>query len=237
MLIRHKGTTWIGLLLSVSFLGVLVLIFSPVFGQGRNGLQFSDQLFNKLAKGSSYFVPELVAQLKGVEKQKLAVSIEMKDANEAARALKIFSRPAPETTAQGAVLNVRGNLAKLLGAVVQDSSSMYFNKGGEIREKYGMDEREVMLIWHHSLNLAAKELQKNMSIAQAKMILDVVARGIEPAYNFYQVEPEGIGDKALLATSLLVFYLVYTLWWGFAIFFLFDGIGLSMTKAKVKREV
>jgi hypothetical protein len=34
-----------------------------------------------------------------------------------------------------------------------------------------------------------------------------------------------------------VFYVVYTLWWGFAIFFIFEGIGLSMTKAKVKKEV
>jgi hypothetical protein len=36
---------------------------------------------------------------------------------------------------------------------------------------------------------------------------------------------------------LLVFYLVYTLWWGFAIFYLFDGVGLSMKKARVKQEV
>jgi hypothetical protein len=27
------------------------------------------------------------------------------------------------------------------------------------------------------------------------------------------------------------------MWWGYAIFFLFDGIGLSMKKAKVKKEV
>ncbi len=55
----------IGLLLGVTFFGVLALIFSPVFGEGRNGLEYSDALFNKLAKGSSYFVPKLTAEPEG----------------------------------------------------------------------------------------------------------------------------------------------------------------------------
>jgi hypothetical protein len=38
-------------------------------------------------------------------------------------------------------------------------------------------------------------------------------------------------------TGLLVFYVIYTMWWGFAIFYMFDGIGLTMKKAKVKKEV
>lgn len=237
MLIRHKKTTSIGIFLGLTFFGVLALIFAPVFGQGRNGLEFSDQLFNKLAKGSSYFVPELTAQLEGVAKEKVSVSVEMKNAEEAARASKIFSKAAPDTVADGAVLNIKGNLAKLLRAVLQDSSSMYFNKGVEIREKYAMNEKEVMSTWWDALSRAAKELQKSKNIAQSKMIDAVVVKGIEPAYNFYMIEPESISKKALLSTGLMTFYLVYTLWWGLAIFFLFDGFGLSMTKARVKREI
>ncbi len=44
-------------------------------------------------------------------------------------------------------------------------------------------------------------------------------------------------EKAGIMTGLLVFYVVYTMWWGFAIFYMFDGIGLTMKKAKVKKEV
>jgi hypothetical protein len=46
-----------------------------------------------------------------------------------------------------------------------------------------------------------------------------------------------VKEKAGLMTFLLVFYVAYTLWWGFAIFFIFEGIGLTMSKAKVKKEV
>jgi len=41
----------------VTFAGVLALIFSPIFGDGRNGLVYADDMFNKLSKGSSYFIP------------------------------------------------------------------------------------------------------------------------------------------------------------------------------------
>jgi len=55
---------------------------------------------------------------------------------------------------------------------------------------------------------------------------------IETAYNYYKVEAIQVKDKAVLMTALLVFYVIYTMWWGFAIYFLFDGVGLSMSKAK-----
>jgi hypothetical protein len=38
-------------------------------------------------------------------------------------------------------------------------------------------------------------------------------------------------------TGLLLFYVMYTMWWGFAIFFLFEGFGLTMKKSKIKKEV
>ena len=237
MLVRHQKTMNVGLLLGVTFFGILALIFSPVFGGGKNGLEYSDELFNKLAKGSSYFFPKLTGDLKGVEKQELAVSVKMENADQAARAVKIFARGAPDTTAQGVQLNIKGNLAKLLGAVLEDSNSMYFDKGDEIREKYGMDEKEVMRTWWGALNRAVKELQKSRKTEQSNIIVEVMKKGIEPAYNFYKIDPRSIAEKAFTATGLLVFYVLYTLWWGFAIFYLFDGFGLSMKKARVKREI
>jgi len=237
MLIRHQKAMNIGLLLGITFFGILALIFSPVFGGGKNGLEYSDELFNKLAKGSSYFIPKLTGDLKGVEGQELAVSVKMENADQAARAAKIFARSAPDTTSQGVQLSIKGNLAKLLGAVLEDSNSMYFDKGDEIREKYGMDEKEVMTTWWAALNRAVKELQKSRKTEQSNIILEVMKKGIEPAYNFYKIDPQSIGEKAFTAMGLLVFYVLYTCGWGFAIFNLFDGVGLSMKKARVKQEV
>ncbi|HSO71539.1 MAG TPA: hypothetical protein VLR91_02700, partial [Thermodesulfobacteriota bacterium] len=62
-------------------------------------------------------------------------------------------------------------------------------------------------------------------------------KGLEPSYNFYKVESQRVADRFGIMTFLLVFYVFYTLWWGYAIFYLFEGFGLTMKKAKVKKEV
>jgi len=46
MVIANKGPFTLGVFLALSFLGVLLLIFSPIYGGGMNGLDFADDLFN-----------------------------------------------------------------------------------------------------------------------------------------------------------------------------------------------
>ncbi len=74
-------------------------------------------------------------------------------------------------------------------------------------------------------------------IEEAKIVSDVTKKAIEASYNFYGIQAQQVSDHAGLMTFVLVFYVVYTMWWGFAIFYIFEGIGLSMKKAKVKKEV
>ena len=82
-----------------------------------------------------------------------------------------------------------------------------------------------------------KELKKEKLIAEANMISDVKKKAVETAYNFYGIAPEKVSDRVGIMTALLVFYVIYTMWYGFAIFYIFEGVGLSMKKAKVKKEV
>jgi hypothetical protein len=238
MLVRNKKTMTIGALLGLSFLGVLVLIFSPVFGDGKTGLQYSDAFFNKLAKGSSYFIPELTESLKKVQGTDIGgTTIQMESADTASKAAKILTRAHMNVAVKGSELTINGDLARELGNVLDDSSAMYYDKDSEISQKYGMDAKEVMSTWWAILNRTAKEFQKSKRVEQSDIIIEVMKKGIEPAFNFYNIEPQKVLDNALTVTGLLVFYILYTMWWGYAIFYLFDGLGLSMTKAKVKQEV
>jgi hypothetical protein len=100
-----------------------------------------------------------------------------------------------------------------------------------------MDERQVMETWWAALSKVDKELKKQKNVAESNAVSTVMKKGIEPSYNFYQIDAQSVADKWVTMTSLLVFYVAYTMWWGFAIFYMFDGIGLSMKKAKVKKEV
>jgi hypothetical protein len=51
---------------------------------------------------------------------------------------------------------------------------------------------------------------------------------VEPAYNYYGIKAENIKDKAVIVIVSLVGYVIYTLWFGFAILFMFEGWGLKL---------
>jgi len=81
-----------------------------------------------------------------------------------------------------------------------------------------------------------KALEERGEFSQAADVHEVVGKGLEVGYNFYGIEPLRASHNLLVLTGALVFYIVYTMWWGFAMLFLFDGVGMEM-KAGAKKEV
>lgn len=236
MLVRNKKTLNLGAFLGITFIGVLILIFSPVFG-GRNGLEYSDDLFNKLAKGSSYFIPEIAKSVREFDGKIISLTIKMDKPDAAREAAEVLLVGGVQVGVTDAELKISGDLGKLLGTVLKDSDAMYKNDGAAIRGPYKIDERNVMSTWWNVLNRTARELQKEKKVEEANIAIEVMRKGIEPAYNFYGIEAQSVAGKAGVLTTLLVFYVVYTMWWGYSIFYLFDGLGLTMKKAKIKKEV
>jgi hypothetical protein len=237
MLVRHARPFNVGVLLAISFAAVLVLIFSPVFGGGKNGLEYSDDLFNKLSKGSSYFIPDIAKKVDKFKGKTFDVTVKLDNPADVEKAVKIFIGAGAQVGATDNALKISGDLGKTLSNLITDSDAMYKNHDSEVTARYGIDGKEVMVLWHGVFTKSIKELQKAKSIDEANIISDVLKKAVEPAYNFYGIEAQSVMDKAALMTSLLVFYVAYTMWWGYAIFYMFEGIGLSMKKAKVKKEV
>jgi hypothetical protein len=81
-----------------------------------------------------------------------------------------------------------------------------------------------------------KPMQRAGQVEEASAVALVVSKGIEPSYNFYGITPMRVMDNIPLVAGFFLFYVVYTLWYGFAIFELFEGIGLTMQKI-AKQEV
>jgi hypothetical protein len=226
-----------GALLAVTFFGVLILIFSPIFPGQKNGLDYSDDLFNKLSKGSSYFIPEIGKAAQKYAGSNIAVSVKLDKPADVEKAIKMFITAGLQVGATDSQLKISGDLGALLAQVLKDSDAMYHNNGKVVAETYGYSEKEVMTLWWTVLNKMDKELKKAKKVDESNMISTVLKKGVEPAFNYYGVEAQSVSEKAFVMTALLIFYVAYTMWWGYAIFFLFDGIGLSMKKAKVKKEV
>jgi hypothetical protein len=125
-------------------------------------------------------------------------------------------------------VEVAGNLGEVLESVVSDADDMYFNKGGAISGKYGYPAREVLFNWWTALRLMDKELKHQKQFKGAKTVALVQNKAVEPAYNYYGIEAQRITDRLGIVIFSLVFYVAYTLWYGFAILFLFEGWGMRL---------
>lgn len=236
MLIRHKKPFNLGVVLGISFFGVLLLIFSPVF-DGKSGLEYADDLFNKLSKGSSYFIPKIAKTNEKFVGKTFTVTIRLDKSEFAEKSVKVLTVAGAQVEAKGTELTCNGDLGNLLSNVLKDSDAMYKNDGEKVSNLYGFDEKEVMASWWQVLSKIDKQFKKEGKVEEAKLVSDVTKKAVEPAYNFYKIDAQKVVDKAGIMTGLLIFYVAYTMWWGYAIFYLFEGIGLSMKKAKVKKEV
>jgi hypothetical protein len=235
MLVKNKKPFAVGAVLAISFFAVLLMIFSPVFG-GKNGLEFADSSFNRLSKGSSYFIPKVSKSVDKYVGKPFSTTIKLEKAEDVEPTAKLFSTAGVKVGIKDTELNLEGDLGVMLRSVLQDSDAMFKNDGKTVSERYGYDEKKVMKNWWSALGKIDKKLKKEKNIEEAKVIAEVTKKAVEPGYNFYKIEGEKVVDHAGMMSGLLVFYVAYTMWWGYAIFYLFDGVGLTMKKAKVKKE-
>lgn len=235
MLIKNKKPFSVGAVFAISFLGVLLFIFSPSFG-GKNGLMFADESFNKLAKGSSYFIPKVTKSVENFTGKPFSASIKLDDKAEAENTAKLFTTAGAQVEVNEAELKINGDLGTVLASAVRDSDAMYNNNGKTVSDRYGYDEKQAMKNWWAAFSRIEKNMKKEKMIAEAKVVSEVSKKAIEPGYNFYKVEINKVSDHVPMLSGLLIFYVAYTMWWGYAIFYLFEGIGLTMKKSKVKKE-
>lgn len=235
-MIKNKAKFFQGIALAVVFFIILSCLFAPFFEGGTNGLQFADAMFNKLAKGSSYFIPMLNKNNEQNMNTDFSLEVTLKKAQEAATAKTVFSTAGATVDVKDATVVIKGNLGKVLAAAISDSDAMYNNDGKKISDKYGIDAKEAMRSWWTVLSKLSKNFQKEVKVPESDSVNKVVKKGIEPAYNFYGVVPQQVSEKIGIMTGLLIFYVFYTILWGYAIFFFFEGIGLTMAKSKVKKE-
>ncbi len=235
MIIKNKKPFRVGAFFAITFIGVLLLIFSPVF-KGGNGLQFADESFNKLAKGSSYFIPKVKESVAKTAGKPLTATIKVDDKEQVDNTAKLLTTAGASVYVEGQSLKISGDMGAVLGSAVADANSMYNNDGKAVSARYGYDEKQVMKNWWFALDKMEKGMKKEKMIAESKVIGEVNKKAIEPGYNFYKVEANKVSEHAGMMSGLLVFYVLYTMWWGYAIFYMFEGVGLTMKKSKVKKE-
>ncbi|MEW6066197.1 MAG: hypothetical protein ACOY3U_07005 [Bacillota bacterium] len=237
-MIRDRKAFFLGIIMMISFLGIYAYMMSPSFGNGRNGLEFADDMFNSISKGSALSIVQ--GEAKKADKWQgtvIDVSIKAKSGEEAARWASQYEKiDGVQVTAEKETLKIKGDLGKIMATIAKDSTDMYNNQGDIVKQRYGLDPRETVYNWYNSTKQISKALDKQENFKQSAAIQGLQKKVIEPSYNYYGVETEHVKDNKGVMTFMLVFYMIYTLWYGFAIYYLCQGLGITMSKQAKKAE-
>lgn len=229
MIIPKKKAFAKGAIMAVVFVVVLVVMFSPLF-DGGNAFKASDKLFNSISKGSTNYFPRLREELEPHVSQSIDVKLNIEDKKYAKIAFSVLKKAGFEVSQIEGEVSLKSTFGKFVEAALEDSEAMFFNKGEELSSHYGgTPEKEVLYTWWQVFESVEKSLNNEKRFKEAAFLEEVMSRGIAVGYNFYGIEPEDALSKAGILSFALIFYVIYTLWWGFAIYFLAEGLGLELT--------
>lgn len=217
-----------GIVMVVSFFVLLGIIFTPVFPGKMNGLDYMDNLFNMISKGSSYFIPQSILDSEKFAGQSFDVTIKMANDQVTADAAKLFTTGGAEANVLGTEINIKGDVANIVKSALADADLMFKNDGKPLADKYGYNEKQVMFNWWTSFNQISKELTKGEQFDTAKLFSNVQKKALEPAYNYYGVKIESWKANIALVLASLAFYVFYTLWYGFGLMYVFEGLGYKI---------
>ncbi len=235
MLIQDKKYFTIGIVMLIIFATVLIVMSLPLLG-GKNAFEAADRLYNSIAKGSSYNIPKLKKQAEGFRGTVIDCSIEAEAVSNVDLARNVAAMAGVALFQSDGRLTIKGDLGNMALAVLNDTDLMYYNRETLVSEKYAIPGKQVLFTWWKLLKETKNALKREKLIEQASFLDEVVKKGIEVGYNFYGIEPEKASSKAGTLAFSLIFYIIYTVWWGFSIFFLFEGFGLAMEAGK-KEEI
>ncbi|MHC4564891.1 MAG: hypothetical protein ACYTE3_03945 [Planctomycetota bacterium] len=222
-----RSRSALGWVLLLLFGTVLVLMFLPIL-RGQNALEYLDELYNSISKGSAYYIPAMREEADSYKGSSITASLEMDSDKVAEQTAVLYQKAGAEASPSGTKLIIKGDLGSILDNCLEDSEVMYNNNAEKVREKYGYDGRQALYNWWYSFKALDKDLARQKLFKEAKAVALVKKKAIETSYNYYGVRPQKITDRLGIVIFSLAFYVIYTLWYGYAIMFILEGLGLRL---------
>jgi len=230
-MIANKKEFGGGLVMMAGFWVVFALLLSPLYpGQGKkvNMLDYMDSLYNSISKNSAYYIPDIVKKADKLKGSSFSITLKVEDKNSAPRIATMLRTSGATVVEEGNELKVNGDLGMVLNAAMADTELAYANNGEALQVRHGAEAKQVMFDWWNTLSTMEKSFTKQEKFAEATTINKAKTKAVETAYNYYGIEAQSIKDKMVIVVLSLAGYVVYTMWFGFSILFLFEGWGLKL---------
>jgi len=228
-LVLDKKKLYLGAIMLIFFLACIVVVFLPIFN-GKTGMQAADDLFNSLSKGSSYYIPEVREEVSQYGEVALSLTLYIGGEEETGIYERLLKGAGAETQLDGDILTVRGNLGAITNAALNDADDFFNGREDQVSAKYSTVEARPIIYHWHKVFAQVKEHCTHEHMYQESLLANkVMTKALEPSYNFAGIASYKVSEKATLTACLLIFYLIYTLWYGFGVMFLFEGLGIVVS--------
>lgn len=226
-IIVNRGQFLKGIASLVIFAFVLIPLFTPVFG-GQTGMEAADSLFNSLSKGSSYYIDEIAEDIGAYQGTELGLTLNTRDAVHTETLAKMFEGAGVAVTTGTNSVEISGDLGAIFQTAVTDADDLFWEKEQAIETRYATnDARAVLFYWHDAFNQISKAYGEKGQFKEALFVTRVSERALEPAYNFAGISAAKVSERLFITVFLFCFYVVYTVWYGFSILFIFEGFGVT----------
>jgi hypothetical protein len=235
-MIINKKQFYIGLVMLILFSAAFAVMMSPVVN-GKTVVETADDLFNSLTKGSTYNIPKLKESAKKYEGTSFEVSVSAKSQQEANELAKVFGTAGAKTEiASDNKVKISGDLGKAAGAAMVDADALFKNNESQIKEQYGINGPNVIKHWWTGFNALNSQYKKDGNADLMNLVNSVNTKGLEVAYNFDGIEAVKVAERSGITIFMLGFYIIYTVFYGFAIMYLLEGLGIVASAHGEKAE-
>ena len=222
-----KKELGIGVFLLATFTAVMIGIFMPLIN-GENTLNYLDNLYNSISKGSAYYIPKVQHLVEDHGSEVVTLNLKFETPEAARKAEPLFARAGATTAVEGDNLMVNGDLKAIFETALEDAESAYHNRNQDLEAHYGTGARSALHSWWISMKAMEKDLNRQKLFPAAQLTHTVQAKTVECAYNYYGIEAQAIKDRWGTVLFSLVFYVLYTIWYGYAIMYIFEGLGFEL---------
>lgn len=234
MIVNKKQFT-IGLVMAISFAIVFAIVMSPVMG-GKTVIQVADNLFNSLTKGSTDYIQSCQKDAAKFEGVTFDGTVSLKSQEEVDRFTKIYTAAGVKVEATDTKVKFSGDLGKMTKAALADADAVFKNDDARVNAKYGLSGKEALYYWWNGINTLNTKYKVEGKASEMSFVNKVETKALEPAYNFEGIQAVKVADSAGITTFMLVFYIIYTVWYGFAIMYIFEGLGIIASSHGEKAE-
>lgn len=226
----------LGLGLLAAFVVLLVLMLAPL-SHGENLLVMADELFNARAKLSANAFSRARSEATAWLGTGVDLDVTPRDAAGAERMLRVVAGHAESRPTADGRVRVTGDLGRLAEAAIADAAMLY--RDPDVRADAGhpgVGAAQAVHSWWLVFDGLSRRYVQEGRAAEAAFTRLVSTKVLEPSYNFRAVTVEDPDESTIHLVVLLAFYIAYTILFGLAIMYLFEGLGIGARRGGEKLE-